>query len=126
MTRKLITWGIASACAAISFNASAQTSMGVGYGYAGGDGVSFSSVAVDYAGRFSDNFGMAGTAHFGGSDYGVDLDYLATAKLRGGIPVGNEGFLYLTAGWGRVQVSGGFGGAGVLPPITDAKEVKCI
>ena len=111
MTRKLITLGVASACAVISFNAAAQSSMGVGYGYAGGEGVSFNSLAVDFAGRFSDNFGMAVTTHVGGSDYGIDLDYFAAAKLRGGMPVGSEGFLYLTAGYGRAQFSGGFGGS---------------
>jgi hypothetical protein len=111
MNKKILAGVLAGASIATSLNAAAQSSMGVGYGYAGGDGVSFSSVALDFAGRFNDNFGMAITTHVGGSDQGADLDYLAAAKLRGGIPVGNASFMYLTAGFGRVQLSGPGGSA---------------
>lgn len=91
----------------------ADSSLGFGVSSVGGDGVDFTGFGTDVSGRFNENFGYSISAQIGGSDdfEGIDFDlnYYVAAKLRGGLAVGN-GFLYLTGGYGYVDVEGSLGG----------------
>lgn len=103
---KIKNWVLGAAfCIASVSGVSADTSVGFGASQVGGDGIDFTGVGLDVSGKFSDNFGYAVSGQIGGSDEGVDLDYFLAAKLRGGLSVG-EGFLFLTAGYADVSLSG--------------------
>lgn len=83
-----------------------ENSVGLGYGYAGGDGVSFNSVVLDFSAKASDNIGFAVTGQYGGSDSGVDLDSFIAGKLRLGTTTAGGSFFYVTAGYGNASLSG--------------------
>ena len=84
----------------------AQSSIGVGASNLGDSDIDVTGLALDFSGRFSDNFGYALSSHFGGSDdyFGADIkvNHLIAAKLRAGLAVEST-FLYLTGGYGRIE-----------------------
>lgn len=85
--------------------ASAQVSIGAGASSVGGDGIDLTGGAIDVTGKFNEYLGWSLSSQIGGSDgdRSAELDYFAAAKLRAGVTV-DEGFLFLTAGYGSASL----------------------
>ena len=87
--------------------ASAQVSIGAGASNIGGDGIDLTGGAIDVTGKFNEYLGWSLSSQIGGSDgdggLSAELDYFAAAKLRAGVTV-DEGFLFLTAGYGSASL----------------------
>jgi len=87
--------------------ASAQVSIGAGASNLGGDGIDLTGGAIDFTGKFNQYLGWSLSSQIGGSysegGLSAELDYFAAAKLRAGVTV-DEGFLFLTAGYGSASL----------------------
>ena len=100
------TIGVVAICLAAS-TASAQVSIGAGASSLGGDGIDLTGGAIDVTGKFNEYLGWSLSSQIGGSGsdggFSAELDYFAAAKLRAGVTV-DEGFLFLTAGYGSASL----------------------
>ena len=105
--QKILLALLASSFLAVS-SVSAQVSIGAGFANYKLDDNGFdagvSGAAIDVTGRINKHFGYSVAAQFSGDDGFLELDHFFAGKLRGGIEVG-EGFLFLSAGYGRASWS---------------------
>lgn len=101
----------------------AETSVGFGVSNLGDSDIDVTGLALDFSGKFNENFGYSLSSHIGGSDdyAGVDLEvnYLLAAKVRAGLAVEST-FLYLTGGYGRIEGEASAFGASITESANGA------
>lgn len=81
-----------------------QHSFGVGYGVLGDQDISFNTVVSSYGYQIDDHWGMdlAIQGYNTDDSYGgvvIELDYLASARVKGGLTTNGGHFFYLSGGY---------------------------